>query len=463
MVDQADALVFFGATGDLAYKKIFPSLQSMVRHGRLNIPVIGVAKQGWNLDQFKARAKASLEEHGGGADPEALKKLFSLLKYVDGDYQSPETFQELRRTLDGAKHPMHYLAIPPSMFATVGEGLAKSQCNQGARIVVEKPFGRSLASARELNATLQKYFPENAIFRIDHYLGKEPVQSLLYSRFANAVLEPLWNRNYIASVQITMAEDFGVKGRGHFYEQTGAIRDVLQNHIMQLIACLAMEPPVGEGEPLRDERAKALTLVRTLTPADVVRGQFAGYREENGVAKDSTVETFVAVRLWIDSWRWADVPFYIRVGKCLPVSCTEIVVDFKKPPQHIFREPSVGRSNHLRFRVSPEVVLAMGVRVKKIGEGLVGTSVELIAQRHPHDEMEPYERLLLDAAGGKSDFFAREDQVEEAWRVVDPILGNPTPVEVYTRGTWGPKQAQDLLPHGCTWHDPRDEPVDPDA
>ncbi len=463
MVDQADALVFFGATGDLAYKKIFPSLQSMIRHGRLNMPVIGVAKQGWNLEQFKARAKASLEEHGGGADPEALKKLFSLLKYVDGDYKSPETFQELRRTLDGAKHPMHYLAIPPSMFATVGEGLAKSQCNQGARIVVEKPFGRSLASARELNATLREYFPEDAIFRIDHYLGKEPVQSLLYSRFANAVLEPLWNRNYVGSVQITMAETIGVLGRGRFYEEAGAIRDVLQNHMMQLIACLTMEPPAGEGEPLRDERAKALTLVRTLTPADVVRGQFAGYREEKGVAKDSTVETFVAARLFIDSWRWAGVPFYLRVGKCLPVSCTEIIVDFKKPPQRVFREANAGRPNHIRFRVSPEVVLAMGVRVKKIGEALEGTSVELIAQRHPHDEMEPYERLLLDAAAGKSDFFAREDQVEEAWRIVDPILGNATPVESYAPGTWGPTQGQSLLTDGSTWHDPRDEPEDPDA
>ena len=463
MVDQADALVFFGATGDLAYKKIFPSLQSMIRHGRLNMPVIGVAKQGWNLEQFKARAKASLEEHGGGADPEALKKLFSLLKYVDGDYKSPETFQELRRMLDGAKHPMHYLAIPPSMFATVGEGLAKSQCNQGARIVVEKPFGRSLASARELNATLREYFPEDAIFRIDHYLGKEPVQSLLYSRFANAVLEPLWNRNYVGSVQITMAETIGVQGRGRFYEEAGAIRDVLQNHMMQLIACLTMEPPAGEGEPLRDERAKALTLVRTLTPADVVRGQFAGYREEKGVANDSTVETFVAARLFIDSWRWAGVPFYLRVGKCLPVSCTEIIVDFKKPPQRVFREANAGRPNHIRFRVSPEVVLAMGVRVKKIGEALEGTSVELIAQRHPHDEMEPYERLLLDAAAGKSDFFAREDQVEEAWRIVDPILGNATPVESYAPGTWGPTQGQSLLTDGSTWHDPRDEPVDPDA
>ncbi|MHB1769254.1 MAG: glucose-6-phosphate dehydrogenase [Phycisphaerae bacterium] len=463
MVDQADALVFFGATGDLAYKKIFPSLQSMIRHGRLNMPVIGVAKQGWNLEQFKARAKASLDEHGGGADPELLKKLFSLLKYVDGDYKAPETFQLLRQTLNGAKHPMHYLAIPPSMFAMVGEGLAKSQCNVGARIVVEKPFGRSLASARELNATLREYFAEDAIFRIDHYLGKEPVQSLLYSRFANAVLEPLWNRNYIASVQITMAENIGVQGRGSFYEEAGAIRDVLQNHIMQLVACLAMEPPAGEGEPLRDERAKALTLVRTLTPEVVVRGQFAGYCDEKGVAKKSTVETFVAVRLWIDSWRWAGVPFYIRAGKCLPVSCTEIVVDFKKPPQRVFREANIGRSNYLRFRVSPEVVLAMGVRVKKIGEALAGTSVELIAQRHPHDEMEPYERLLLDAASGKADFFAREDQVEEAWRIVDPVLGDATPVHTYAPDTWGPAEAQSLLSDGVVWHDPREEPVDPDA
>jgi len=463
LVDQADALVFFGATGDLAYKKIFPSLQSMIRHGRLNMPVIGVARQGWNLDQFKARAKASLDEHGGGADPALLNKLFSLLKYVDGDYRNAETFQSLRQALNGAKHPMHYLAIPPSMFATVGEGLAKSQCNIGARIIVEKPFGRSLDSARTLNSTLSKYFPEEAIFRIDHYLGKEPVQSLLYSRFANAVLEPLWNRNYVASVQITMAENIGVQGRGSFYEEAGAIRDVLQNHIMQLVACLAMEPPAGEGEPIRDERAKALTLVRTLSPEDVVRGQFAGYRDEKGVAGDSTVEAFAAARLWIDSWRWAGVPFYIRVGKCLPVSCTEIVVDFKKPPQHVFREASIGRSNHLRFRVSPEVILAMGVRVKKIGEALEGTSVELIAQRHPHDEMEPYERLLLDAAGGKADFFAREDQVEEAWRIVDPILGNATPVHSYTPGTWGPAEAQSLLADGVIWRDPRDEGVNPDA
>lgn len=456
-MNPSDTLVFFGATGDLAYKKIFPSLQSMIRHGRLNMPVIGVAKAGWNLQQFQARARASLDEHGGGADPAILQKLFSMLKYVDGDYRDAETFKQLRQVMGDAKYPLHYLAIPPSMFATVAEGLAHSGCNTGARIILEKPFGRSAKSARELNATLLKYFAENAIFRIDHYLGKEPVQSLLYSRFANAVLEPLWNRNYINAVQITMAEDFGVQGRGGFYEEAGAIRDVLQNHILQLIACLAMEPPAGDGEPLRDERAKVLSMVRTLTPDDVVRGQFVGYRNEAGVAKDSTVETFVAARLAIDSWRWDGVPFYIRTGKCLPVSCTEITVQFKKPPQHVFREANIGRCNHLRFRLSPQVILALGLRVKKIGEAMVGAGVELIAQRHPRDEMQPYERLLLDAAHGHSAFFAREDQEEQAWRIVDPILGNKTPVHLYAPGTWGPQESQSLLSAGDCWFDPVSE------
>ncbi len=458
MTESADALVFFGATGDLAYKKIFPSLQSMIRHGHLNMPVIGVAKAGWNLEQFKARAKASLQEHGGGVVRPAFEKLCSLLRYVDGDYLDPTTFTRLRTALDGTAHPLHYLAIPPSLFGKVAEGLAQSHCNQGARIVAEKPFGRDLKSARELNATLVHYFPEEAVFRIDHYLGKEAVQSLLYSRFANTIWEPVWNRNYIASVQITMAEDFGVQGRGKFYEEAGAIRDVLENHMLQLVACLAMEAPAGEGEPLRDERAKVLSMVRTLTPADVVRGQFAGYRNEPGVAQQSTVETFAAVRLWIDSWRWAGVPFYLRAGKCLPTSCTEIVVEFKKPPQQVFGHGTGGRPNHVRFRLSPQVVLALGTRVKKIGETMVGTDVELVVQRRPKDEMEPYERLLLDAARGTSEFFAREDQVEQAWRIVDPILGNAVPVRPYSPGSWGPAEANKLIIGEGAWWNPRLEP-----
>ncbi len=459
MTEHSDALVFFGATGDLAYKKIFPALQSMIRHGQLNMPVVGVAKAGWNLTQMQARIKASLDEHGGGADPQVLEKLFATLQYVDGDYNDSKTFSQLRQALNQAKHPLHYLAIPPSMFATVADGLAKSSCQKGSRIVVEKPFGRNLESARLLNATLERYFPETAIFRIDHYLGKEPVQSLLYSRFANSMFEPLWNRDRIESVQITMAEKFGVQGRGKFYEEAGAIRDVLQNHILQLVACLAMEPPAGMGEPLRDERAKALSMVRTLSPEDVVRGQFVGYQNEAGVATDSKVETFAAVRLWIDSWRWAGVPFYIRTGKCLPISCTEIMIKFKRPPQHVFGEAMDGHPNHIRFRLSPQVVIALGARVKKLGGTMVGTDVELIAQRQTRDEMPAYEKLLVDAVNGTSEFFAREDQVEEAWRIVDPILGDATPIYAYEPNSWGPAEARAFIPTLEGWHDPCDEPT----
>ncbi len=458
MTDHSDALVFFGATGDLAYKKIFPALQSMIRHGHLNMPVVGVAKAGWNLTQMQARIKASLDEHGGGADPRVLEQLFATLQYVDGDYNDLKTFAQLRQALNQAKHPLHYLAIPPSMFATVAENLARSGCQKGARIIVEKPFGRNLLSARQLNATLEQYFPETAIFRIDHYLGKEPVQSLLYSRFANSMFEPLWNRDRIESVQITMAEKFGVQGRGKFYEEAGAIRDVLQNHILQLVACLAMEPPASIGEPLRDERAKVLSMVRTLSSDDVIRGQFKGYLVEAGVSPNSTVETFVAVRLMIDSWRWAGIPFYIRAGKCLPISCTEIMIKFKRPPQQVFDEAAHGNPNYIRFRLSPQVVIALGARVKKPGGTMVGTDVELIAQRQTRDEMPAYEKLLLDAANGTSEFFAREDQVEEAWRIVDAILGDATPIHAYDPNTWGPAEARALIPDADGWHDPRDEP-----
>ena len=460
MIEESDALVFFGATGDLAYKKIFPALASMMRHGKLHVPVIGVAKAGWNLEQFKERARASLQAHGGATDGGELCRLCTLLKYIDGDYRSAETFATLHRELGLAKHPLYYLAIPPSMFATVTQGLAGSGCVKGARIVVEKPFGRDLASAQALDATIRKFFAEPAIFRIDHFLGKEPVQNLLYSRFANLMFEPFWNRNHIARVQLTMAEKFDVQGRGKFYEEAGAIRDVLQNHLLQTVAMLAMEPPAAAtGEPLRDERAKLLRLVRTLTPADVVRGQYRGYRQEADVAPDSQVETYAAVRLWIDSWRWAGVPFYIRTGKCLPRTCTEILVQLKRPPQEVFGERDLGQANYLRFRMSPEVVIAIGIRSKRAGEAMAGQDVELVAQHQPRDEMEPYERLLGEAMRGEATYFAREDGVEEAWRIVNPVLGAATPVYDYDRGTWGPKESNELIAADGGWHDPEERAV----
>jgi glucose-6-phosphate 1-dehydrogenase len=450
-----DALVFFGVTGDLAYKKIFPALQSAIRHGHLNMPIVGVAKQGWNVQQLIERARHSLEEFGGGVDPVAFDRLRSLLRYVDGDYRDPATYTKLRKELGHCERPLYYLAIPPSLFGIVAEGLAGAGCIRNARIIVEKPFGRDLRSARELNQMLHRFFPEESIYRIDHYLGKEPVQNLLYMRFANTIFEPIWNRNYIAHMQITMAEAFGVAGRGTFYEEAGAIRDVVQNHMLQVIATLAMEAPSGpDGEAIRDERGKLLRTVRALTPTDVVRGQYIGYRDEPGVAKDSTVETFAAVRLFIDSWRWAGVPFYVRVGKKLPVTCTEVMVQFKKPPQSIFGEPDGQYPNHFRFRLSPNVVGALGVKHKVPGEAMVGREIELIATRQPQDEMEPYERLLWEAMRGHTEFFARQDAVEHAWRVVDPVLGNVTPLYEYAPGTWGPPEADALTASDGGWNNP---------
>jgi glucose-6-phosphate 1-dehydrogenase len=458
---HSDALVFFGATGDLAYKKIFPALQSMIKRGSLTVPVIGVAKAGWNLDQFKARAKDSLEQHGG-LDPAAWEKLQTLLRYVDGDYSDSSTFAAVRQALGTAERPAHYLAIPPFLFEEVVEQLVKSGSAKGARMIVEKPFGHDLASAQELNRILLSAFPESSIFRIDHYLAKGPVHNMVSFRFSNTFLEPVWNRDYIESVQITMAEDFGVQGRGAFYDQTGCIRDVIQNHIFQVLCNLAMECPArGDAESMRDEKAKVLKAIPPLTAKHLVRGQFKGYLDEKGVAPNSKVETFAALELEIKSWRWDGVPFYIRAGKNLPVTCMEVLARFRKPPTTNITEPDIAQ-NYMRFRISPEMTIAMSVSVAtELGEH-EQEAVELVASRHPRpDEMEAYERVLTDAIAGDATLFARQDYVEEAWRIVDPVLNENTPVYVYEPHTWGPTEAGENIIPCCGWDTPNaDEPPD---
>jgi len=456
---DCDAIVLFGATGDLCYKKIYPALYHLTRRGLLTVPVIGVARQGSDLNWLIERVRSSLKAFVADADEAVVQRLTGLLRYVDGDYNDRSTFVALRNALGGAQRPLFYLAIPPSMFAVVAEHLSSTGNAAGARIVVEKPFGRDLASARALNQTLHAHFPESSIFRIDHYLGKEAVQNLLYFRFANSFLDPVWNRNYVASVQVTMAEKFGIAGRGRFYEEAGAIRDVIQNHLMQIVALLAMEPPVNtEGESLRDEKVKVLRAVRPLTAAQVVRGQYRGYREEPGVAADSKVETYAALALSIDSWRWSGVPFYLRAGKCLPVTATEVVVELRPPPANVFGDAGPEQPNHLRFRVGPEVAIALGAHVKKPGPVMTGHDVELFVAEHPGDDMDAYELLISAALIGDTSHFAREDEVEAAWAIVDPVLQAVAPPLEYLPGSWGPPQAESLLKGPCGWHNPGGNP-----
>lgn len=454
---DSDALVFFGATGDLAHKQIFPALYAMVKAGALSVPVIGVAHSGWELPQLRNRAKDSVQAAGGTIDRKALDSLLSLLRYVDGDYNTAATFQLLKKTVGGAVHPAHYLAIPPSMFGTVVKGLGAAGLAEGARVIIEKPFGHDLASAQALNRVATSVFPEASIYRIDHFLGKEAVENLLYFRFANSVLEPVWNRDHIASVQVTMAENFGVQGRGKFYDATGCLRDVVENHLFQIVALLAMEPPAGMGTTaLRGEKTKVFRAMRPLAREDLVRGQFAGYRSEPGVAAASPVETYCALRLHIDSWRWNGVPWFIRAGKNMAVTATEVVVQFRPPPQQLYSDAasSIQEANYLRFRISPNPAIAFAARVKRPGEAAVGDQRELYLQ-DIEDGAEPaYERLLSDAMAGNGSLFSNEDMVEAAWAVVDPILKHHSRVQPYEPGSWGPRSADKLTAAVGGWRNP---------
>jgi glucose-6-phosphate 1-dehydrogenase len=456
-ISRSDALVLFGVTGDLAHKMVIPALYAMVKSGVLTVPVIGVASPKWSHAQLCKRVADSIKSSGGIDNQRAFRQLLSLLRYVSGDYRDPGTFAAIKNELGSARRPAFYLAIPPSLFETVIQGLGAAKLAGNARIIVEKPFGRDLASARELNQVAHKVFPEDSIFRIDHYLGKEAIMNLLYFRFANSFLEPIWNRNYIAGVQITLAEDFGVEGRGAFYESAGCLRDVIQNHLFQIVALLAMEPPAGRDYgAVQTEKAKIFESMRPLESSDVIRGQYAGYRKEPGVAKHSDVETFCALRLFIDSWRWEGVPWYLRSGKYLAATATEVVMELKPPPQRLFAdsEPTTGRANYVRFRLSPSAAIALAARVKLAGKEFIGDQRELYLSEETTDEKTPYERLLGDAMNGDGALFTREDAVEAAWAVVEPILRTHHRARPYKRGGWGPKEADALIAPNGSWHNP---------
>ncbi|MEE2907484.1 MAG: glucose-6-phosphate dehydrogenase [Planctomycetota bacterium] len=457
-----DAFVLFGATGDLTHKKIFPSLYAMEKRGNLSVPIIGIARNEMTVEGLVERARDGIETYGDSKIEDSIfNRLAARLSYVSGDYSKPETFQALRKALGDAKRPLHYLAIPPTIFEMVSQALQASGCAENASVVVEKPFGRDLASAVELNKVVHAVFPEDHIYRIDHFLGKEPVLNLNYFRFGNMFLEPVMNRNYVRSIQITMAEDFGVQGRGAFYDEAGTIRDVVQNHLMQVLAILAMDPPsMGDEETLRDAKVRLFNSIKPLRKSDVVRGQFKGYLDEPGVKSGSTTETFVALRLHIDSWRWADVPIYIRAGKSLPVTSTEVVVDLKQPPQQLFEDCHKCERNYFRFQFNPNTVIAIGARAKKVGEEMVGEQIEMVVQHEEPDQMAAYERLIGDAMAGESGLFARVDEVESAWKIVDPILDQSTAPYPYDQGTWGPAEADGLLHKNTNWHNPVLEPVE---
>jgi glucose-6-phosphate 1-dehydrogenase len=454
---HSDALVVYGVTGDLAHKMIFPALYAMVKHGTLNAPVIGVAFPNWSLERLHKRVTHSIEHAGGIDDKQAFRHLLSLLKYVSGDYNDTTTFAAIKQALGKARRPAHYLAIPPSLFATVIQKLGATKLAENARVIVEKPFGRDLASARELNRVARSVFPEDSIFRIDHFLGKEAIMNILYFRFANSFLEPIWNRNYISSVQITLSENFGVGTRGAFYESAGCLRDVIQNHLFQIVALLAMEPPAGRNfGAVQTEKATVFKAMRPLKPGDMVRGQYAGYRQEKDVARNSDVETYCALRLCIDSWRWNGVPWYLRSGKFLPETATEVLVELKPPPQKLFADATaaIGQGNYLRFRLSPNAEIGLAARVKLAGEEFIGEQRELYLLEEQPGEHTPYERLLGDAMKGDGGLFTREDAVEAAWTVVDQVLKRHSRVRPYKRHTWGPKQADALIAEDGGWHNP---------